>query len=365
MVQLLCQSASYFSWRRHERCIFSSHRRGERIREEHFASNPERLASDRRGGEVAPIVVIGAEGEDSFSLGGETHIGDDDGEDAFLGQHQRKAERDDMDAGKARGYDDFYGEFDSPLMRQLRLEGYGRDIGQHSWVNAEEVEEDIPRLELTRSSRLLDLGCGPGGPLAFIAGLVGCHGSGMDLSAKAIAAARARVASLGLDGLVTLLEADLNEPIPFASGSFDAVMSLDAILHFRDRLSVFREVARALIPAGRFLFTDAGVITGAISDEEIRLRATHGYTQFVPPDFNEHTLELAGFRLIDRKDRTGSLLKTATGRLTARLSHQAELEQLEGSNYFERQQRYLETVLGLAQRGALSRIMYVAESRAV
>jgi SAM-dependent methyltransferase len=264
---------------------------------------------------------------------------------------------------EGRGYDDFYGEFDSPLMRQLRSEGYGRDIGQHSWVSAEELEEDIPRLKLTRSSRLLDLGCGPGGPLAFVTGLVGCHGSGMDLSAKAIAAGRARVASLGLDKLVALREADLNEPIPFASGSFDAVMSLDAILHFRDRLSVFREVARVLIPSGRFLFTDAGVITGAISDEEIRLRATHGYTQFVPPGFNERMLELAGFQLIDRNDRTASLLKNAEGRLGARLAHRAELEQLEGGSYFESQRRYLETVLGLAQRGALARMMYLAESR--
>jgi len=270
-----------------------------------------------------------------------------------------------MDAGENRGYDDFYGEFDSPLMRQLRLEGYGRDIGQHSWVNAEELEEDIPRLKLTRLSRFLDLGCGPCGPLTFVARSVGCHGSGMDLSAKAIAAGRARVASLGLDEFVTLREADLNEPIPFASGSFDAVMSLDVILHLRDRLSVFRETARVLIPAGRFLFTDAGVITGAISDEEIRVRALHGYTQFVSPGFNERMLELAGFRVIDRSDRTASLLKNAAGRLSARLAHRAELEQLEGSGNFERQRRYLETVLGLAQRGALARMTYLAESGAV
>jgi SAM-dependent methyltransferase len=262
------------------------------------------------------------------------------------------------------GYDNLYEEFDSPLMQQFRREAYGEDIGQHSWVTADEIQESIPRLKLSRASRFLDLGCGPGGPLAFIVGQVGCQGSGIDVSAKALAAARSRVASLRLDEVVTLREADLNEPIPFAGGSFDAVMSLDAILHLRDRLSVFREVTRVLIPSGRFLFTDAGVITGSISDEEIRLRAVHGYTQFVPSGFNEHTLELAGFRLIDRNDRTASLLKTATGRLTARLRHRAELEQLEGSNYFERQQRYIETLIGISQRGSASRMMYLAESRA-
>ena len=265
---------------------------------------------------------------------------------------------------EGRSYDDFYREFNSPMSKRLRQEAYGTDIGQHSWVTAEELEANISRLKLTDSSRLLDLGCGPGGPLTFLLSRVGCHGSGMDVSAQAIAAGRARAASLRIEELVTYHETDLNAPLSVAGRSFDAVMSLDVILHLRDRLSVFREVARVLIPAGRFLFTDAGVITGSISDEEIRLRAVHGYTQFVPSGFNEHRLELAGFRIIDRDDLTASLLKTATGRLNARLGHREEVEQIEGSSYFERHQRYLETVIGLSQRGAVSRMMYLVESRA-
>lgn len=263
------------------------------------------------------------------------------------------------------GYDEFYREFDSPLMQQLRSEGYGKDIGQHSWVTAEELEEDVARLSLSRSSRLLDLGCGPGGPLTFLANLAGCHGVGLDVSAEGIAAARARGALLLLDSLVTWQQADLNKPIPSADGSFDAAMSLDVILHLHDRLAVFREVKRALTSGGRFLFTDAGVITGPVSDEEVRCRAAHGYTQFVPRGFNERMLEEAGFQLIESSDRTASLLKTASGRLVARLAHRLELEKLEGSTSFERQLKYLETVIGLSERGAVSRMMYLSESRRV
>ena len=40
---------------------------------------------------------------------------------------------------RADGYESFYREFDSPLMRQIRREAYGEDIGQHSWVGAEEL----------------------------------------------------------------------------------------------------------------------------------------------------------------------------------------------------------------------------------
>jgi len=265
---------------------------------------------------------------------------------------------------ESRGYDDFYGQFDSPLMQRLRQEAHGRDIGQHSWVTAEELEEDIARLQLSGASRLLDLGCGPGGPLTFVTSRVRCQSTGMDLSANAIAAGVARAASMQIAELVTLFVVDLNQPIQFDSRSFDTVMSLDVVLHLRDRAEVFREVARVLAPGGRFLFTDAGVITGSVSDEEIRRRAIHGYTQFVPPGFNETMLERAGLGLLDRIDRSAGLLKNATGRLAARLAHQGELEQLEGKAHFEREQQYVETVIGLSQRGALARMMYVAEARA-
>ena len=263
-----------------------------------------------------------------------------------------------------RGYDRLYAEFESPLTRRLRQEAYGKDIGQHSWTTAEELEGRLPQLRLSTASRVLDLGCGPGGPLAFVVAHVGCHGLGIDRSIEALSAGRARTASLEPGGLIALVQADLNDPTPFAAGSFDAAISLDTVLHLRDRLEVFGEVKRVLVPGGRFLFTDAGVIAASLSNDEIGMRAFHGYTQFVPPGFNERMLQLAGFHLVDRTDCTASVLKNATGRRSARLAHQAEIEQVEGCANFERQQQYLEAVIGLSQRGAMSRFMYLAESPA-
>ncbi len=53
--------------------------------------------------EVAPVIFIGAKGEDLFSLSGEAEIGGNDREDAFCGEHSEKAGRDDVDAGKSQG----------------------------------------------------------------------------------------------------------------------------------------------------------------------------------------------------------------------------------------------------------------------
>ncbi len=65
-------------------------------------------------------------------------------------------------------YESLYWEFDSPLMQQIRGEAYGEDIGQHSWVDADEVRADIVRLGLSPSSRLIDPGSGSCRPLTFI-----------------------------------------------------------------------------------------------------------------------------------------------------------------------------------------------------
>jgi SAM-dependent methyltransferase len=262
---------------------------------------------------------------------------------------------------QSRGYDKFYEQFDSPLMEQLRREAYGQDIGQHSWVTQEELTRDTLRLQLTRTSRLLDLGCGPGGPLTFVVGNVGCRAIGLDVSPPAIESARSRASSLGLGTLVDFQVADSNEPLRLQPNSFTAVISIDVVLHLRDRAATFKEVKRVLSPGGRFLFTDAGVVTGAVSNEEVRQRAIHGFTQFAPDGFNERTLALAGFRVLESVDRTSSLLANAKGRLASRLRHRAELELAEGSDYFEAQLRYLDTVIELSERGAMSRMMYLAE----
>ena len=66
-------------------------------------------------------------------------------------------------------------------------------------------------------------------------------------------------------------------------------------------------MARLLVPTGRLLLIDEGVITGSISNEEIERRSVNGYMQFVPPGVNEKLLEAAGFRLIDQEDRTASV----------------------------------------------------------
>jgi len=261
----------------------------------------------------------------------------------------------------ADAYESFYREFDSPLMRKVRLEAYGEDIGQNSWVSAAELREDAARLRLTSSSRLLDVGCGPCGPLTFLIAAVGCAGTGVELSPAALDVGRARARALGVESSFAAQVADLNDTLPFADSAFDAVLAIDVVLHVRDRARLLAEIARVLRAGGRCLISDAGVITGAVTNEDIRNRSPYGYTQFVVPGWNERLIAAAGFRLIEVEDRTASVLRNAGGRLSAMEAHRAELEAVSGVASFATQRRYLETVIELSERRAISRIMYLVE----
>lgn len=260
-----------------------------------------------------------------------------------------------------KNYESFYEGFESSVMREVRREAYGEDIGQHSWVSAADLRRDVVQLKLPTGGRLLDLGCGPCGPLTFILTSVDCYGIGLDVSSAALAAGLLRAQSLEVEARIRLQETDLDGPIPVEDISVDAAMSLDVMLHFRDRLRVFKEIARVLKHGARLLFTDAGVVTGSISNEEVAARSMHGFTQFCVPGYNEAMLERAGLMLLATENRTAALVENATGRFGARLKHQAELERLEGAMDFNRYQQYLQSVISMSERGALSRLMYLAE----
>jgi SAM-dependent methyltransferase len=98
---------------------------------------------------------------------------------------------------------------------------------------------------------VLDMGCGTGRftiPLAERARSV----TGLDMSPMMLATARKKLADRGLDA--SLHEGDMAD-LPFPDASFDAVVSMLALMHIprQDRQQVFREVARVLRPGGRLL----------------------------------------------------------------------------------------------------------------
>ncbi|PWT88152.1 MAG: class I SAM-dependent methyltransferase, partial [Acidobacteria bacterium] len=73
-----------------------------------------------------------------------------------------------------RHYDANYANFQSELYSEIRREAFGDDIGQNSWLTADELDRFIPWLNLAKGKLLLEVACGSGGPALRIAERTGC-----------------------------------------------------------------------------------------------------------------------------------------------------------------------------------------------
>lgn len=80
-------------------------------------------------------------------------------------------------------YDSAYGNYVSDTYRQVRVETYGEDFGQTSWVTTEESNEIPQLLDLRPNSFALEVGCGSGGYALHLAEKVGCRLVGLDINA--------------------------------------------------------------------------------------------------------------------------------------------------------------------------------------
>ncbi|PSK81163.1 methyltransferase family protein [Murinocardiopsis flavida] len=101
-------------------------------------------------------------------------------------------------------------------------------------------------------SRVLDIGCGFGHFLMFIAERFDCVGEGLDLSEEHIEFASARARG---NPRLTFRQGSATE-LPYAQGSFTHVTSQDAFYHIPNKAALYREIYRVLAPGGTLAFLD-------------------------------------------------------------------------------------------------------------
>ncbi len=108
---------------------------------------------------------------------------------------------------------------------------------------------------ISAASRVLDVGCGLGGPAFHLAQTRGASVVGIDLVDLNIEGANERAVERGLTDQVQFQVANALE-MPFPDGSFDVVFGQDAWCHVPGKNELIAECARLTAPGGTIAFSD-------------------------------------------------------------------------------------------------------------
>ena len=262
-------------------------------------------------------------------------------------------------------YDTLFSGSAEDLHARIRAEAFGEEIGQNSWLTADEHRRFFGWLELGAESKVLEVASGAGGPALFMVAETGCSVTGVDLHEDGVVAANGAAAERGVGDRATFMQADARASLPFEDGSFDAVLCIDSINHIYERAQLLSELWRVLRGEGRLLYTDPIVVTGMLRREEMIIRSgSMGEFVFTAPGTNERLLSDAGFVDVRTEDVTENMATVALTWRDSRERHAYELAQIEGAAARDSLQEFLAVVHLLASERRLSRFAYLARKPA-
>ena len=111
------------------------------------------------------------------------------------------------------------------------------------------------RARLAPGSTVLDVGCGLGGTVRYLASELGCVATGVDVTQEYVDVAHALARRVGLDGRVSFCQGSALA-LPFDDASFDVVWTEHVQMNVPDKRTFYAEIARVLRPGGRLAFND-------------------------------------------------------------------------------------------------------------
>ncbi len=188
-----------------------------------------------------------------------------------------------------------YSRVGTNLIEQL----YGDDFLSLSGVESSDAM--IAATGIDAETRVLDIGCGVGGPTLHLAETTGCHATGIDLMEWHAEEAAARAVTRGL-GSRTVFKAGDATNLPFDDASFDVVWSQDAWCHVPDKAAVVREASRAVTTGGHIAFTDWVALSDMAPDYLAEVQMAVASPNFATPLLYRTWLNNEGCTVLDNED---------------------------------------------------------------
>ena len=150
------------------------------------------------------------------------------------------------------------------IMAQLREQGINTDqltrkvlagVDEFHVRGAEVSLELAEQIALDNKTKVLDVGCGIGGPARMLADDFGCGVTGIDITEEYIRTAKLLSESVGLYELTEFFQGDATK-LPFEDNTFDVVWTQHVQMNIEDKSQMYSEIYRVLKPNGAFIYYD-------------------------------------------------------------------------------------------------------------
>ncbi len=154
---------------------------------------------------------------------------------------------------------------------------------------------------LEAGSRVLDVGCGIGGPARTLASQLGCRVMGVDVTEEYCQVAEQLTNLVAPDTEVRFRHADALE-LPVSKSSFDVVWTQHVAMNVFDKGSYFSNIRRALRPGGLFVLYE--IMAGEFSPIHFPVPwASSSELSFLAPAAEwREAIRDAGFRRLGWED---------------------------------------------------------------
>src|SRR5215510_5980855 len=208
-----------------------------------------------------------------------------------------------------------------------RIDAGLAELGQDPQILTPEIlatREQAKRIAVTKDSRVLDVGCGIGGPARYLAHTYGCWVDGIDLTPELIETGRVLTQRCKLADRVALCVGNALE-LPYSEQTFDVVWCQNVAMNIADKAGLFAGVYRVLKPGGLFTSTEYSVGPGG----DIIFPVPWAYDASInfldPEDMMRARYHTAGFRILECMNYSNTVIEhyermlSAPPKLTSRL----------------------------------------------
>jgi SAM-dependent methyltransferase len=220
-----------------------------------------------------------------------------------------------------------YGRADLGAVILAALAATGKDVDRLTPDDLEPVDQlhsrgrmatiDLAgRLALDGHERILDVGCGIGGPSRYLAKTFDCRVTGLDLTPEFCRVATMLAERTGLADKVDYRVGDALA-MPFPAQTFDVVWSQSVAMNIADRERLNAEICRVLKPGGRHAFSEVVSGPGGAPHFPVPWARDASISFLTTAEATRQGLEAAGFRLLAFQDLTADALERAQARMKA------------------------------------------------